>query len=142
MNTEYNDEYATCAETYVTLIVRSPAGDPDRVTELLALQPTKSHRSGEFNASGAIARDSAWFLESRHAVDSRDVRRHVDWITSQFPRHESVFDQLREEGWETIVSVFWVSATGHGGPALDVEQVEGLFRLKLPIWFDVYFDHE
>ncbi len=38
-----------------------------------------------------------------------------------------------------MISAYWRSAVGHGGPAIDAMQMEACARLGLDLGFDVYF---
>jgi hypothetical protein len=37
-----------------------------------------------------------------------------------------------------VISCFWSSARGHGGPGLNPEQMKFLGELNLEIWYDFY----
>ena len=51
---------------------------------------------------------------------------------------EIALRHLRERGCDIDICCYWVSS-GQGGPSLDVQTLERLARLGLPIWWDVYF---
>ena len=84
---------------------------------------------------------SGWFLESDGHVQSRDARRHLDWLLSQLVGKSHVFTQLMAEGNTVDVCCKWDSV-GQGGPLLSSPQLEGLAQLGLELWFDVYFAAE
>jgi hypothetical protein len=145
VNRQYDDDYATCARTYVTLCVYPPAEmDPAEVTGRLGLEATSSHRIGELRPvstrrvpSRAWSR-STWFLSSEGEVGSRDVRRHIDWLLDHLTDRTLTLTELRAAGCETVLSCYWVSASGHGGPMLWPEQLARLAECGLELWFDVY----
>ncbi len=134
--TEYNDDYPTCAVTHVTLRVSCDDLDPDAVSHLLDVEPSTVNRLGDTQPSGAIF-PPAWFLKSEGRVTSRDSRRHLDWLLDSMS--ESGLSALTEQGTHVTVSCYWVSKSGHGGPTLSQYQIERLGRLGLPISFDIYF---
>ena len=143
---EYDDEYATCARTYATLCVYPPAEvDPAEVTARLGLEPTSSQRRGELRpppsrrAPPRAWSCSAWFLTSDGAIESRDGRCHVDWLLDRVGHRALTLAELRTVGCETLLSCYWVSASGHGGPMLSPEQLGRLAECGLEVWFDVYF---
>lgn len=145
MTAEYYDDYATCAETYVTLCVYPPDTlDPVEVTARLGVEPSKSFRAGELQPTSsprALARAwsrSGWFLTSKGAVASRDVRRHIDWLLDRIGERPLAFAELRSAGCETVLSCFWAAARGHGGPMLWPDQLGRLAECGLELWFDVY----
>ena len=76
----YNDDYKTCSTTYATL--RIIGLSPDEVTLRLGVSPTDSFARGDVRHAARMRHDG-WFLSSKEAVDSKDVRRHLDWILDQ-----------------------------------------------------------
>ena len=71
-------------------------------------------------------------------VESRDVRRHLDWLLSRIDPRADAIHSLRSDGCRMDVSCFWVSASGHGGPSVLPAQMGPLARLGLELWFDIY----
>jgi hypothetical protein len=45
---------------------------------------------------------------------------------------------LQAGGCRMDVSCYWLSRSGHGGPAVSAAQMGELARLGLELWFDVY----
>ncbi len=142
------DDYPTCADTYATFIVFAADADPAAVTERLGIEPTRLTRREELSVSDrgvrSLASVNLWSLHSRGKVDSRDSRRHVDWLLD---RAESVADALRSlqnEGCRTEIACYWVSKDGHGGPTIPAAQMRRLADLDIELWFDFYgpFDDE
>lgn len=136
--TEYDDRYATCARTCATLRVYCGVDSPESITEKLGIEPS-SIQPAEQRQEGRTDRPAAWFLTSEHQVDSRDVRRHVDWLLSRLRGTSAAFEALRQRGVRADVFCYWLSASGHGGPILSPKQMSALSELELEIGFDVYF---
>lgn len=137
---DYDDDYATCAETYATLRVYELA--PQVVTSALGLEPDSTQTRGDAmypRAGSPLYRVDGWFMTSRGFVASRDVRRHLDWLLDRLEPCASALRDLRSAGARMDVSCFWASASGHGGPALSPKQSQRLGNLDLEVWFDVYF---
>ncbi len=132
-------DYPTCERTYATLRIYPEALDPSDVTARLGIEPSDWQRQGESRKPGdRPAKLHGWFLSSEGAVESRDVRRHLDWLLARLtPRADAVV-ALQAEGCRMDVSCFWVSASGHGGPSVRPAQMGELARLGLELWFDVY----
>jgi hypothetical protein len=135
----YDDEYATCRVTYATLRVYGLR--PEDVTRGLGLSPTESAHRGELR-HGAPVRHDAWLLNSRLAVDSKDARRHLDWIFDQLAARRGALRDLVSRGASVDVSCYWLSAAGHGGPTISTEQARRLAELEIDLSFDVYFAEE
>lgn len=140
---DYDDSYPTCYETHATFRLFHEQLDPSRISERLGLEPTSQQRRGEHlhpdPRHDVPAMVGGWFLSTGTKVDSKDIRRHIDWLVEMLgPRREQL-EQLREEGVHMDVHCYWGSAAGHGGPTLSAAQMEQLARLGLDVWFDVYF---
>jgi hypothetical protein len=133
----YDDDYATCSKTYATL--RVYVVDPDEVTERLGLAPTSVQRKGDLMTSGQRWPLNGWFLTSRGAVDSKDSRRHLDWLLDQLLSRRESLASLISDGARADIFCFWLSI-GHGGPTVSPEQARKLNDLELDLGFDVYFD--
>lgn len=140
MSDSYADDYSTCLSTFATLRIYSQTVVPDEITRALELQPTRSLRQGELRG-GKPSNLNGWFLSSEGRVESRDLRRHLDWLLDQLGGGEQGTHQLtaRIPGrvWADV-SCLWVSAVGHGGPTLSPKQMMRMARLGLECWFDVY----
>ena len=137
----YDDEYPTCDATYATLCIYGDDLDPNAVTSLFGIEPSHTQRKGE-HLKKVVVRRGGWFFSTQNAVVSRDVRRHVNWLIETFSGKEEAFHQLRSQGYETVVSCYWRSASGHGGPMLSPEMMGRLADLGVGIWFDIYFHGE
>ena len=138
----YDDAYATCGETYVTLRIYQI--HPDEVTARLRLQPDSVLVKGErwktrAGRSSVPARVNGWFFTSKGRVESRDVRRHLDWLLDQIEPHAGTLGELQASGGKMDVSCYWESLSGHGGPTLSPSTMGRLAVLGLETWFDVYF---
>ena len=126
----YDDNYPTCQETFATLRFYNEIESPEVITKTLGIKPTESQTTEERKLSG-------WFLSSKTNIESKDVRRHIDWILDHISGLEPKFIQLQTDGWRADINCFWVSI-GYGGPMLDPSQMERLSKFKLTCGFDVY----
>lgn len=135
----YDDDYPTCVETFATLRFYHTDSSPDAVTEALDVPPSKFQVNGMniFNGMEVRRPISGWFLCSKGEVESKDVRRHVDWIIDQIRGSESRIESLHNQGWRSDINCYWLSI-GHGGPMLDPPQMADLAKLNLTCGFDVY----
>ena len=137
----YNDDYATCKETFATLRIYPGDVDPQTVTERLGLTPSRWQRCGEVppNSTRKLpARISACFLTSEQQVRSNDARRHIDWILDRVSPSSKALLTLQEAGCRMDITCFWLSRDGHGGPALSPCQMKRLAELNLELSFDIY----
>ena len=138
--TDYDDAYATCAATYSSLRIFSDTISAEQISRRLSIQPTRTHAVGD-PISARVYRPRTthgWLLETRGVVDSRDSRRHIDWLLDQLIPAEAELHNLRAEGADANIFSYWVSARGHGGPMISPPQMEKLARLRLDCGWDVY----
>ncbi len=135
----YDDDYPTCVKTFATLRFYHDEESPEAVTEALGMPPTKSQLKGMNIVKRREVRRpvSGWFLGSESEVESKDVRRHIDWILDQIEGLENAIEDLNRRGWRSDVNCYWLSI-GHGGPMLDPPQMVDLAKLNLPCGFEVY----
>jgi hypothetical protein len=137
---DYDDAYPTCAKTYATLCIYLPdLSDPNSVSEKLGIIPSKTHVKGENYQGRAMRWPTAWFLETEKQIQSRDVRRHIDWLIEQLTGKEDAIRELQISGSVILVSCFWLSSLGYGGPMLSPKTMKKLGELEIGIEFDVYF---
>jgi hypothetical protein len=146
MTREYDREYATCRETYATLCIYHHDLDPDAVSQLLELQPTRSQRRGDVRNSKSpnpiSAPIGAWFLCTRDASQSRDVRFHIDLLLGMLTGKDAPIQQLAQHGCQIRINCYWVSAHGHGGPMIWPETMGRLAQFGIELGFDIYFHSE
>lgn len=140
-------QYGTCQETHAELRIYSDCTSAYRVTCALGLEPTKSQEKGSLvkNSRGRVRMVSrtGWFLSSEGAIDSKDLRDHLDWLINKLSNVASALQVLQEQpGTKMTISCVWWSAAGHGGPVLWPEQMDALAKLNLECSFDVYFSDD
>jgi len=137
---DYIDEYSACSETFSALRVYHDSISPSEVTARLGIRPTRQAVKGERRGkSGKLFANNGWFLESSKSVDSRDSRRHIDWIVDQLWDRKKEIQKMLQEGFKIDISSFWVSASGNGGPIISPYQMARLADLQIEAWWDIYF---
>jgi len=140
---KYNDNCETCERTVVELRVYSEKLTPAAMSRILGLSPTVGATKGELLKSGSRQRlgpVNSWILSSELKVDSKDARRHLDWLLDQLL---PVADALRALGQNPQITLFvtciWWSAFGGGGPIFWPEQLQRLGELGLELEIDFAF---
>ena len=138
--TPNDDEYATCVSTSARLRVMGETLRPELATALLGVQPTRTQVRGELPSptSNHPFKYGGWFLESLGQVQSRDSRRHIDWLLQQLLGKATAIAELKAQGHMVDVCVYWESV-GQGGPTLGASQMAQLGELGVELWFDIYF---
>ncbi len=145
-NMKYNDQYSTCNSTYATLRLFHVDLQPKEIDSFLGINATSSHKCGDpishkFSEKGK-RKQGGWFLESEGRVESKDTRRHIDWLLDQIENKTTILKELQAKGYKIDISCYWDSANGHGGPTVSPAQSRRLADLGVELWFDVYFSGE
>lgn len=71
----YDDTYSSCTETYVTLLIYPGETHPNKITELLGIDPSNISIKGEDQRG---RKQNGWFLTTQGQIESKDCRRHID----------------------------------------------------------------
>jgi len=109
---------------------------------MLGVYPTESFAKGDkFGKKQLTRKSNGWFLSTAGIIDSKDCRRHIDWIISKLAPYGESLEKLRTMGAEVDLSCFWLSS-GQGGPVLSPLQMGELARLNLEIWWDIYLEQK
>lgn len=136
-------DYDTCARTYATLRIYSDTVPPEAMTAKLGVQPDSTMTKGFAHElpSGRVreATVSGWFLSSEGQVASKDMRDHLDWLLDQLRPAAAGLSVLQAEEVRMEVWCRWDSASGHGGPTSEPEQMQQMATLNLQCGFDIYF---
>ena len=114
---------------------------PSEVTEILGIKPTEWVEKGlPIVGIKAIGKINGWFLSSESFVDSKDLRRHLDWLTAKLASSVDGLRKLQKtKDVQMSVNCIWWSRYGGGGPTLWPEQMRNLAELNLECSFDFAF---
>jgi len=140
--TPVDDDYGSCERTCAVLRVYSGEIAPADVTTLLGILPTSSIGIGERKGPNSlgmcrVGKLNGWFLSSESAVESKDLRRHLDWLVLQLEARADALHALQEKtGVRMSVNCVWWSKGGGGGPTLWPAQMRSLVGLNLECSFD------
>jgi hypothetical protein len=141
---EYNDAYETCERTVVELRIYSDTVVPAEISRRLALAPSSSVTKGEVLHSRAgrqrVGQINSWILSSEENVESKDSRRHLDWLLARIGPAKDALLELHRTGEVTMyVTCIWWSALGNGGPRFWPRQLQSLGDLQLELEMDCAF---
>jgi len=137
---EYEDDYSSCETTYATLRIFSDDIEPSSITDIMGIKPSEILNAGEKNSknSDGVHKINSWFLSSEHRINSKDSRRHIDWIIDQIKGKDEKLKELQNRNVLMDIFCFW-SATGlSGGPIISTFQMRELSRLNIELMFDFY----
>ena len=83
--------------------------------------------------AGLLLNTNGWIFETGHAVESSDLRDHIDYLVRLVSPRQDALQTLRESGWAFDLLAEWEDAAG-GGPTLSPPQMSRLAELDLDIW--------
>src|SRR2546430_11458789 len=119
--------------------------DPDRITAILGVQPTKAYRKGERYLAGPRAgyvtgRTGVWVLASDSVMNSAELDRHLEHLVDLIfagPDREERLKQLHElmsrDGVKADVSCFWRGDPGARQPLVPTDVIRRLDQLPAEI---------
>lgn len=138
----YSDDYKSCEETFVTLRVFYDSKPPDFVSDFLKLTPSRVQVKGEELGKNSKYNSNGWFLSSEGAVESRDARRHIDYLLDLVLPVKDKIEELQKSSAQIDITCYWLSKSCNGGPTLSKQQLRKLADLGLNFWFDFYCSDE
>src|SRR5688500_16478169 len=98
---DYDDSYPTCDRTHASLCIYLPdTSDPNALSEKLGVQPSRTQVKGEVRNGKAKQWPTAWFLESTENVQSKELRRHINWVLEQLDGKLDVIQELQSRDAE------------------------------------------
>jgi len=143
--TPLNDFEENCERTLATLRIYPGEMTPLEVTEVIGLTPTSSVVKGERITADTpgqfrTGKLNGWFLSSEGFVDSKYLRRHLDWLLTKLEGCANGLKELqRRSGVRMCVYCIWWSRYGGGGPNLWPAQMRSLAALDLECCFDFQY---
>jgi hypothetical protein len=150
---DYDDNYSGCLRTYATLRIYPGDIHPDEVTQRLGITPSKfwvrdetlvavpeqtAEQKPAQKASPGAKAVHGWFLTTHGRLDSRDTRRHVDFLLAPLLEVSAAIDSLQKQGATMDIICFWHAAPQQGGPALAPRQLRMLADLNIAIAWNVF----
>jgi hypothetical protein len=121
------------------------------IARLLKIDPTTSIEKTEEGLNNEVGEESvhkdikqwprkvnAWLLSSRNSVESRDLRRHIDWLLAKIGPALAEIHSLQEQGCTTRVFCYWASKEGQGGPIISYREMGDLSDLHMDLELDIY----
>ena len=123
----------TDRKAFVTLRFAGDELDPQEISAILPIEPTRAHRKGEEFLAGPHAgnlrgRTGIWFLATEGVVPSDDIRDHLSFVQQLLypePKDNSRVIQLRgviERTHSRVrITCFWRGDPGESAPEIPAE---------------------
>ena len=86
-----------------------------------------------------VAEIDGWFLTTKGRIDSRDSRRHIDWLIDQIEGKSAELRSQLDEGSRVSITCYWAAANCGGGPTISPDQMRRLGEQNIELCFDIYF---
>lgn len=141
MNKETAPKDGIPPRIYATFIIRGKDLDPQVVTELLGIAPTRSFKRGDQRTENKKWPHGFWGLTSDERVHSIDLALHIEWVINQLePVKRDLLEIISESGIDAEISCFWIMPTNHEYLQFGSELLRRLADLSLPLNVDIYSD--
>lgn len=127
-----------CLETFGTLRIFSPTIAPEDIGAILGLKPTKMLARDPLARARALRDVNCWQWCTRGLITSTDPQQHLCAILDFVSPGAVGLGDLQKRDCHTDIFFYWISS-GQGGPSLEVDTMQELVNLKLPISWDMYF---
>lgn len=138
----YRGENGCCLYTHASFRMFGPDVDPDEVTALLGIEPTRSHRFGEIRYKDRRFEHGMWLLDS-DGLETTDAESHLEYLLDRLDAARTPVKELIASGrYWTDISCSWTSRFGHGGPIFSPQILARILDLNIPLGFDLYFADE
>jgi hypothetical protein len=134
--------------TFATLRFSGDRLDPDRITALLGVQPTKAHRKGERYLAGPRAgyvsgRTGVWVLATDSTIKSLELHQHLEHLVNLIFREPDreerlmrLHDLMSRDEVRADVSCFWRGRPGAQPPSVSMDVVSRFNELPAEIETD------
>ena len=112
--------------------------DPDKITKVLGIKPSFSHKKGDLIGSSTNARypSGMWALESP-LPSNADVDVQLTDILNMIWLKLSRIKKLRKQGYEMDIAISIVYSPGQHGFTLPAKLVEKLGKLGVDMQFSI-----
>lgn len=134
---DFDHENPACIRTYSTLRIYTGARNPDEISELLSIEPSRIWYV-EGAGAGRGKPVNAWYLTSKGRVDSQDTREHINALIEVIASSNKLVELIESGSLTVDIMSFWHSS-GQGGPSLKPEQMKRLGAWGVPVLWNVYF---
>jgi hypothetical protein len=141
--TPINDSDPFCISVWVSFCIFGI--DPDIVTKKLGIEPSSQQKIAVPrllpNGKQEIGKINNWILRSRDHVQSRDIRRHLDWVLEKIDPAISELRALQNlPEIKMVMSGSYLSKEEGGGSiAIWPEQMVRMAEANLEFSIDIIF---
>jgi len=148
--TPLDAEFDSCLHCRVALAIHSSFLSNEELESVLSPngwpKPTRPKRrnpaSEEYRKSRGIKGN--FIVDSDQYIQSNDLRHHINWVCDWVETSAELQNQINDLRNNAVISCYWWSKYGLGGPALWPEHLARLARIgvEVQINFTDYSDDE
>jgi hypothetical protein len=137
-----NNEMKKYEHIYASVIFLGKNLEPQAITEALGITPYKSFKRGDIKTETEIWKQGYWELCSSTAVDSPDLSLHIKWIVDQLIIYkEKIYEILSDKTVKATISSLYIMQSSHEVLVIDVDLLEKISSLQIPLELDMYGDN-
>jgi hypothetical protein len=130
---------------FATLRFAGDALDPDEISRVINVKPTRAYRKGETYRSGphgpaVTGRTGMWYFSTRRKIPSKDLADHLNALErlvapfgDQDLRLKELRDIMERRNLQAHVTFFWRGPPGTQHPFVPAEAIAALRRLPADI---------
>ena len=147
MHTELS-ENPNCSETNATFRLVGDLVDPSQITLLTGAAPLSAARKGETHVGSHTKKTyeyktGAWCVSSEDVVESTSIERHLVFLLDILePKKESIKKLIKQLSIRADFHIYWVSATGTGGPVISADTLRRIADLNADLDFEFQGPYE
>jgi hypothetical protein len=128
---------------YISLILRGEALDPEKITEMLGINPTKSAKHGDKRGRSNKWPHGIWILESSEQIESVDPIKHIIWLLDKLePSKTNLIEISRDQTIDAEISCFWIMPNTHEVLTIAPELLSRISALNVRFELSIYAPSE
>ncbi len=125
----------------VTLRIVDRNLDPQKITKLLEMEPSKSHKRGDaFPKHPNRSRPYGYWGIASNLPETENLRNHLDSILEKFKGKEKILNLLKKECETIEILCGFFTTDGDGSPlSLDPNQMRAISELGINLEIRYYY---
>ena len=133
--------HASGHRSFLTIRLSGDRLDPEEVSGVLGVRPSKAWRKGEryhagHRAGWLVGRSGVWFLATDDCVSSSRLDDHLQFLAALLSCETRLREVMARNNLKAEVSCFWHGAAGEQPPVIPSEFIEKMRRLPAEIETD------
>ena len=124
---------------YATIVLIKKELDPQHITELLGINPTKGVKQGDKRGDKYKWPHGIWALESKGQLESNDPILHIEWLIEKLePAKTKLTEILSDDGISAKIDCFWIMPSTHEVLTIPPELLSRIGGLNIRFELSIY----